>query len=405
MDGLSEREILNFALQNGMIDIDTIQKKIEMNERKKYLEMHNHKIWQGKDGYFYTKVDDESAKGKRRMIKKSSRENLDNALIDFYKENQKEIYLSSVFYEWMDKKLSFGEIQRQTYERYEIDFFRFFKDSNIYDKKFRYITEDDLEDFIKTTIYQKKLTSKAFGNLRTLVNGIFKYAKKKGYTNISITSFFGDMDISKKSFLKVQKKEDMCVFNESEMENLIKYLSQNPKLGNLGVMFAAYTGMRVGEIVALKWEDITDKYINVCRTQIRFHGDDGKEIYEIRDFPKTEAGIRNVIIVEGLIPIIKKLRLINPFTEYVFVKNDKIITKHVLDMCLYRACDEIGIPRRGMHVLRKTYATRLLNAQVDEAVVINQMGHTDISTTKNYYYFNDKTAEKMSSMISNVINY
>lgn len=58
-----------------------------------------------------------------------------------------------------------------------------------------------------------------------------------------------------------------------------------------------------------------------------------------------------------------------------------------------------------MHVLRKTYATRLLNSNVDEAIVINQMGHTDIATTKGYYYYNDKTMEKMADLIGNVISY
>ena len=46
MNSLSEQEILKFAVDNGIIQIDTIQKQIEMNERIKYLEMHESKIWQ-----------------------------------------------------------------------------------------------------------------------------------------------------------------------------------------------------------------------------------------------------------------------------------------------------------------------------------------------------------------------
>ena len=396
---VSKEKLLNYILKNDIINIDSIQSQIEMNERNKYREMHKNKVWQGKDGYFYTKVSDITKSNGRRLLKKSTKEKLEEAIIEHYKGQEEKPNIEKIFEEWMQKKLNYGEIQQQTYDRYKTDFDRFFPE-NIRYKEIKYFTETELEDFVRTTIYEKKLTAKAWSGLRTLLSGIFKYAKKMGYTNISITSFFGDLDLSNKIFYKRTKNDEDCIFNEKEMKLLVSYLSRNPKLGNLGVLFAAYTGMRVGEVVALKWEDINDNYIYVHRTQIRYHKD-GKEIYEIRDTPKTEAGIRKIVIVDKLKPIIKQLR----FTEYVFEKNNKPITKHVLDMCLYRACEKVNISKRGMHVLRKTYATRLINSNVDEAVIINQMGHTDISTTKNYYYYNDKTLDNISHIIGRVINY
>lgn len=400
---LSDKELLNYALENGMIDVSTIQKTIEMNERKKYLEMHNHEVWQGKDGYFYTKVDDETKSGGRRMIKKSQRKAVEDAIVEHYKKSENDPDIRFVFEQCYSQKLRYGEIQRQTYDRYLTDFERFF--GEIAEKKIRYISEENLEDFIKTSIREKGLTAKAWGNLRILINGIFKYAKKKGYSNLSITSFMGDLDISSKTFAKKRKSDEECVFKEEEIRKLSKYLLQKPTLGNLGVLLAAYTGMRVGEVAALKWEDINEKYIYVHRTQVRFHGESGEEVYEIRDSPKTDAGVRKVVVVEKLLPIIRKIRSINPFTEYVFEKKGSPLTKHAFEMCLYRACDAIGIPRRSMHVLRKTYATRLINSNVEESVIINQMGHTDISTTKGYYYYNDKTLDYMAESIGKVINY
>ena len=373
---LSDKELLNYALENGMIDVSTIQKTIEMNERKKYLEMHNHEVWQGKDGYFYTKVDDETKPGGRRMIKKSQRKAVEDAIVEFYKGKSNEPTIESVFAEWTEQKLKYGEIQKQTQERYRVDFERFF--TEVKEKKIRYITEEELEDFIKSSIYDKKLTAKAWGNLRTLINGIFKYAKKKGYSSLSVTSFLGDLDISARSFSKNKMVDEECVFREDEMHKLVEALSKKITVPNLGVLLAAYTGMRMGEVAALKWEDIREDHIYVHRTQIRYQGEDGRDIYEVRDFPKTEASIRKVVIVEGLKPILKQLRRINPFTEYVFVKDGELIRKHVFLDCLYRACDRAKIPRRGMHSLRKTFATRLINSNIDEAVIKNQMGHTDI---------------------------
>lgn len=55
MDKLSQTELLKLALEDGIVDINTITKQIEMNERKKYLEMHKYEIWQGeKDNKWYT---------------------------------------------------------------------------------------------------------------------------------------------------------------------------------------------------------------------------------------------------------------------------------------------------------------------------------------------------------------
>lgn len=402
---MTDGEMLKYALESGIIDINTLQMQIEMNERKKYLDMHKNKVWQGSNGYYYTKVEDKSKKDGRRTIKKKTVQELEDEIVKHYRNTENEPTIEDVFKEWLEQKLKYGEIQRQTVERYEVDFNRFFVCTGFHRKKIAYIEEYDLEDFIKTSIHSKKLTAKAWSNLRTLLNGIFKYAKKRGYTALSISSFLGDLDISKKSFAKTIKPDEQCVFSDLEMAKILEYLNKNSSIGNLGVILAAYTGMRVGEVVALKWEDVKEDYIYVHRMQIRYHGEDGKEIYEIRDSPKTDAGIRKVVIVDRLKPVLKRLKMLTPFSEYIFTKNGKIITKHVLDMCIYRACEHTGIPRRGMHVLRKTYATRLINSHIDDAIIINQMGHTDIETTRGYYYYNDKTFDAMSKSINKAINF
>ena len=56
---LSDKEILKFAVENGIIDTNTIRKQIEMNERKKYLNMQKYETWQGKNGLWYTYLPDE----------------------------------------------------------------------------------------------------------------------------------------------------------------------------------------------------------------------------------------------------------------------------------------------------------------------------------------------------------
>ena len=79
MEHLTDKAILNYALQNGIIDIYTIQKQIEMNERKRYLEMHNSKIWLSTDDKWYTFVPDLTKQKGKRLIKRSTEEEIKDA--------------------------------------------------------------------------------------------------------------------------------------------------------------------------------------------------------------------------------------------------------------------------------------------------------------------------------------
>lgn len=404
---MTEKEMLNYAIESGILDLGTIQKKIEMNERKKYLDMHKNKVWQSKNGQWNTYVDDLSSAEKRRRIKRSTRESIEDAIIEHYKNCSHDITIKELFYEWVEKKIEYGEIQKQTYDRYEVDFNRFFGDSNLLNSKVRYISEDDLEDFIRKTIHSFNLSSKAWGNLRTIINGMFKFARKRGYSNIKISVFMDELELSKRIFKKRDIDDFENIFTDQEIEKLIEYLENHKTMNDLAILIAIYTGMRVGEIVALKHEDIFQSYIYVRRTQVKYIGDDGKYISEIRNNPKTEAGVRKVAISEKLRPSLNELRKISLGNEFLFfdAKTEKVKTIHSIDAHLYRVCERIGIRKRSMHVLRKTYATRLINAGVDESVIINQMGHTEIETTKKYYYYNDKLIDQIADKINEAINF
>ena len=102
-------------------------------------------------------------------------------LVAFYKEQEEKIYLSTVYYEWIENKLNYGDIKQETYDRYNDNFERFFVNYKypITQKQFKYITEDDIEDYIKSVIRDLELTHKAYEGFRTLIRGIFRLAKKK----------------------------------------------------------------------------------------------------------------------------------------------------------------------------------------------------------------------------------
>ena len=83
---------------------------------------------------------------------------------------------------------------------------------------------------------------------------------------------------------------------------------------------------------------------------------------------------------------------------------DKKIGKVSFNDYLYKACDALGIERRSMHKIRKTYGTMLIDSGADDSTVMEQMGHADITTTRKFYYFSNKSHQEKVEQIQRAIN-
>ncbi len=408
---MDKSELLQFALDNDMIDLSLLQKQIEMNERKKYLEMHTQQTWQGSDGKWYTYLPDETKAGKRRLLKRVSEDKLEDAIVSFYKSTVEEPTVQTVFQDWINEKLQFGEIQKQTYDRYTTDFTRFFHVNDMSTRKIRYVTEDDLRLFIKTNISEKQLTSKAWSGLRTLLVGIFSYAKERKLIALSITSFLGDLNLSKRIFAQKEVRPENLVFTNEEVQQIIQYvLNEDCTKLSLAIVLMFQTGLRPGELVALQWKDILDdKVLVISKTEIRYKDrESGEYVYTVRDNPKTDAGNRNVILVDSAIETLVKLKELTANYkngDYIFMREGKRIIVRSVTRKLYNLCKVLGITVRSSNKARKTYSTKLINSNVSESVIIGQVGHVDISTTKKYYYYNNVSFDETKEQLNKALFY
>lgn len=263
-----KKEILQYAVDSGIINLESIKNVVDDMTKKEILAQHKYAIVQGSDGRWSTRVplDD----GTSAVRHRKTREELEDYLVNYYKELKKSIYIKDVFWKWMNEKLDYGEIKKQSYDKYCAEFKRFFtKDSFICIKKMKNITEEDLERFIKTTIRDMELTRKAYSGLVTLLNGIFKYGKKMGCTTISISTFIKDLYLPKNIFKKNFKDKKTEVFMEDEIPVIIGYLKENPDIWNLALLLQFETGARIGEISTLKKEDIKKHSILIRRQRLK----------------------------------------------------------------------------------------------------------------------------------------
>lgn len=302
------------AVNAAIIDFESAT---DNNSDMKYLSMHKNKVSQNKDGKYRTLVI--SKEGGRKQIVRNSKEDIEKAIIEYYKSQENNPTVRDCFNMWNDEKFRYSEIAKQTYDKYRAEFKRFFK--GIAELKIKYITEIELKNFIKETIRDLKLTRKAFSDMKTLLNGIFKYAKEYGYTLISISAFMNDLVLPKRLFTKKIVIPEEKVFTENEMKLLTEYLLKHGDIHSLGLLLAAHTGLRAGELTALKYSDLMlnnePPYISVERTEITVKNEKGKYTKEIQDNTKTEAGTRKVFIHPKTVELLKVIRRKNPFSEFI----------------------------------------------------------------------------------------
>ena len=374
-------------------------------KRQELLSMHKQEKWIGKDGDWYTHIYDEH--GKRKIRHRKTEKELDDFLVEFYRTQQVKTNLRDVFNLWIDEKLEYGEIQKQSYDRYRTDFDRFFPDdSSLCKKEFRDITGKDLEKHIKSTIHKMKLTRKVYNGMATLLNGIFKYGKHEELTTFSIVVFMKELELSDKIFQQRFVKKEEQVFSEDETQIIMEYFETHKTIWDLALKLIFYTGMRVGEITALKHCDIKEDVIQIRRHEAKIKDDSGHTTVVIKDFAKTEAGCRDIIIPAEAKEVIDEILELNPNGEYLIENSHgtrirgTTLTKHSDVLC-----KKLGLNHHSAHKIRKTYGTILLDGGVADSIVADQMGHKSVDMTRALYYFCNKNHKVRKEQIGKAVHY
>ncbi len=398
---LSNTDLLKYALDNGIINLSNIQEQVDMKQRREYLEKHPYDIWQGNDNRYYVYLPD---KDNNRILKsRKSKKEIEDCIIKYWKQEMENPTVFDIYNEWINGKLEREEITITTKNRYDRQYQEAMSDFG--KKRIKSIDEYDIECFVLKAIHDHNMTAKGFSNLRTIIFGIFRLAKKKKLVSYSIKSVISDIEISRKLFRKNRKKDYELIFMDKELNDIFNYFSnKSMDLKDLGVALLFFVGLRPGELSALKWVDVQENILKIHRTEIRYQNENGEYVYEVRDYPKTEAGIRNVVMPSKCMDIIDRIRLLNPDGEYVFETAGTRIRTYFFDDRIRLVCRTVGINERSLNKIRKTYASILIDNNVDESLIISQMGHTDIQTTKDYYYKNRKSIKQKEEIINSVFD-
>lgn len=391
-------DILKYLVDDGMIDISRVQEEMEMSKREELLKQHKYAVSQGKDGKWRTYVPDKE-KG-RRMIKRTTKESLEEALFTYYKIQEENPTIAEVFEEWNDRRLELKKISEATHLRNKSIFKRHYEEFG--KRRIKSVEVQDIEEFLEEQIPEHDLTAKAFSNLKTVTRGLLKRAKKRKLIDFNVEEIFQELDTSESDFKKTIKEDYEEVFDESEMSVIMQYLRENLDTMNISIMLMFVTGVRIGEVATLKHQDFDGNTFKVRRTETRYRGKNGKYICEVKECPKTQAGVRTVIIPDDYSWLSRLIQRQNPFGEYIFVKDGERISTQSIRMRLKRICKKLNIYHKSPHKIRKTYGSILLDNHIDNKLIIGQMGHADIICTEKYYHRNRRDIDKKREIISSI---
>ena len=393
-------ELLKYAIAEGIIDISSVKKQIDMVKKNELLAKHQYRVWQGNDKQWRTYLPDEE-KG-RRLVKRTSKESIEESIIDYYQQQLDNPIVDDVFSEWNDRRLDLKKISHATHLRNKQFYNRHY--ATMGKRRIKSISQDEWGDFLEEQISEHNLTAKAFAGLKGITKGLLKRARKRKLIDYNVEEIFDNLDVSEKEFHKVIKEDYEEVFDEEETDKMIEYLKNNLDTSNIAILLMFVTGARIGEIVTLKHSDFDENTFKIRRTETRYKNSDNKYVLEVKDFPKSQAGVRTVIIPRDYEWICNKIKLLNPFSEYIFISPNtgNRLSTQAIRMRLDKLCKKLHIYHKSPHKIRKTYGSILLDNHIDNQLIIGQMGHTDIMCTENHYHRNRRSIEKKSEILSSI---
>lgn len=392
-------EFLQAIQEKYNINFDDVQDYMNEKKRQQILEQHPWNIWLAEDGRYKTWVQDEKKPKGKRLIAKSTREKVEYCIVEEYlKSNQEKkvkYTVEYVFEKWIEYAVGKKDIEKNTRDRYRNDFDKYILGTELASMEIEKIDRNTMIDFLKDIVNEHYITKKIYGNIKTVLNGIFSYAMSRMKLDcISLSYILKDFKLSDKKFRKVIMKDEEQVYSDDEALQMAHYIIDNfTTTRELGILLTLLTGLRSGELATLKYTDQDNNLLYVLRTEIKHKNENGRTVYEVRDFPKTETSMDKIILTDSAVKVLSLIRELNEqngvTSEYLFYeKKYGRLNSYFFNKTLKKICNALGIPFRSMHKLRKTYASYLLASGVEKKIAQKQLRHKDSRTTDKYYdYF------------------
>ena len=198
-----------------------------------------------------------------------------------------------------------------------------------------------------------------------------------------------------------QEQQELIVLTKSEQKELVRYLQQDTDKIKLGVLISLYTGIRLGELCALKWSDIDipngtlkiDKTIQRIKNTDKYASSKTKIVI---DKPKSQKSIRVVPIPSFLHEKLWNQRNRYWVNAYVLSGTYMYVEPRIYQKHFKRVLKEANIKEVNYHALRHTFATRAIESGIDVKTLSEILGHSNIKFTLERYVHSSEELKKQS---------
>ncbi len=388
---------LQELLQCGILDTCNVRDIIMASKRTNIKKLHAYSITPANAYNKYWTTYFKNGSEARKLIRGKTEEELLDKLVKLYEEsaNLDNLTFNRLFDEWLEYKKAITN-STNTIKRHRQHYAKYFEPSKMHCMKLSEIDTFVLEMECNRIVKEFNLTRKAWVNAKTILIGMFDYAKRKKYI---FDNPLSDVKITVRYKQVVKKSGNTQTYNTDELEVLNHYLDTMYQESNDSVYIAVrlnfFLGLRVGELVALKPEDIMGNQLHVVREEVR--DQEANRTYVV-EHTKTNRD-RFVVLVPQAKKLLEKLDM---HSTYLFERDGERLTARQIAYVLEKYAERQGVGTKSTHKMRKTYASRLNAAGVPIDAIREQLGHSELSTTLSYIY-NPLTEDATYSLISNAL--
>lgn len=299
------------------------------------------------------------------------------------RRKNKKVTFDDISIEWLNIKKK--NIKKSTYYKY------LYHINKELLPKLRGKTIYELENYdfeILIAEFTKELSPKTISDILIVLRAILQYTVDKYKCNIKVKNIKAPKQIS----------EPLIVLNKEERMNLENYCINKNTLRTLGILICLNTGIRIGELCALKWEniDLEKRELYIRKTIQRVYDAEKQKTIIIKDKPKTQSSIRNIPISTKLYDILSKIKkehkpeeyfLTGDTSKFVEPRNYQDTFKSVLRKSKIKTSYKF-------HILRHSFATECIRVGMDIKTLSEILGHSNIETTLKIYVHSSYETKK-----------